>query len=148
MNQLAKDDLIEVIQRYKKPLLGICLGMQLLYDFSTEGDVKCLGILSGNVEHFNPTNLIVPHMGWNNIGQCRNSALLDNVDLNRDVYFVHSYFVPITPATIASCDYGNQFSAIVGQDNFYGMQFHPEKSGNVGEQLLANFINIVKNYKE
>lgn len=148
MNQLVKDDLIEVIQRYKKPLLGICLGMQLLYDFSTEGDVKCLGILSGNVEHFNSTNLIVPHMGWNNISQCRNSALLDNVDLNSDVYFVHSYFVPITLATIASCDYGNQFSAIVGQDNFYGMQFHPEKSGNVGEQLIANFINIVKNYKE
>lgn len=147
MEQLHKNDLITTIQNYKKPLLGICLGMQLLYDFSTEGNVPCLGILSGNIQRFDDAEITVPQMGWNNIYLCKKSPLLKNVDLARDVYFVHSYYAPISKATIASCDYGVQFSAIAHKDNFYGMQFHPEKSGAIGEKLIANFIDIVKNHK-
>lgn len=145
MTELKHHDLLDVIRNCKKPLLGICLGMQLLYESSAEGDVECLGILPGRVELFDcSSGLIVPQMGWNTlIGQQQGSVLLADVDLTRDVYFVHSYFAPVNQVTVASCNYGTNFAAIVQSGNFYGMQFHPEKSGATGEQLLKNFIGVV-----
>lgn len=144
MNRLHEDGLVDVIQNCKKPLLGICLGMQLLYDNSEEGNVDCLGIISGNVKKFDESKLIVPHMGWNNLQAKQSSVLLDSIDINRDVYFVHSFFAPVNEHTVASTNYGDEFTAICHKDNFYGMQFHPEKSGDIGEKLIANFIKLIK----
>ena len=144
MQQLAKDDLIEVIRNYQKPLLGICLGMQLLYGYSAEGNVPCLGILPGVIKKFVAAKeLVVPQMGWNNLIQKKNSALLNGVDFKKDVYFVHSYYAPVNKATLASCYYGEEFSAIANEKNFYAMQFHPEKSGLIGAMFLKNFVEIV-----
>lgn len=143
MERLAKDGLIELIQNYKKPLLGICLGMQLLYESSQEGNVECLGLINGTINKFDESKIIVPHMGWNNLLVKHNSPLLSNIDTTRDVYFVHSYYAPVNEYTIAACDYGHEFSAICQNNNFYGMQFHPEKSGDIGEQLLSNFIKLI-----
>ena len=144
MEVLTKYGLVDVIRQFKKPLLGICLGMQLLYDYSSEGDVKCLGVIPGTVNRFIPnSNLIVPHMGWNNLSQTKPSLLIDGLNIDDDVYFVHSYYAPINEATVASCDYGHLFTAIAQNNNFYGMQFHPEKSGILGERLLSNFFGIV-----
>ena len=144
MSELRKHGLIEALRNYPKPLLGICLGMQLLYEFSEEGNVECLGILPGKVRKFNNADgLIVPHMGWNNLTPLKESPLFNNVDPSKDVYFVHSFYAPVNPATLASCNYGLEFAAIAQQANFYAMQFHPEKSGSLGEQLLKNFIEVV-----
>ncbi|HRG61493.1 MAG TPA: imidazole glycerol phosphate synthase subunit HisH [Burkholderiales bacterium] len=146
MNELSKYDLCDTLRNYKKPLLGICLGMQLLYESSEEGgDVACLGILPGKIRKFIANDdLIVPQMGWNNFSKLQESSLLNEIDLTKDVYFVHSYYAPVNQVTLAACDYGVKFAAMAAQDNFYAMQFHPEKSGSVGEQLLANFIAIVQ----
>lgn len=144
MNRLYEDGLVDVIKNYKKPLLGICLGMQLLYDNSEEGNVDCLGIISGSVKKFDESKLIVPHMGWNNLQVKQNSALLDSIDMNRDVYFVHSFFAPVNGYTVASTNYSGEFTAICHKNNFYGVQFHPEKSGDIGEKLIANFIKLIK----
>ncbi len=144
MEHLKKYGLVDVIRNLKTPLLGICLGMQLLYEYSTEGDVDCLGVISGAVNRFIPdTNLIVPHMGWNNLNIEMDSPLIAGLGQDDNVYFVHSFYAPINDATLASCDYGHRFSAIVQNSNFYGMQFHPEKSGMLGERLLSNFFGIV-----
>jgi glutamine amidotransferase len=144
MEHLKKHGLVDVVRNLKTPLLGICLGMQLLYEHSTEGDVHCLGVISGTVNRFTPeANLIVPHMGWNNLNVEVHSPLINALGQDDNVYFVHSFYAPVNEATIASCDYGNRFSAIVQNNNFYGMQFHPEKSGVLGELLLSNFFGIV-----
>ncbi len=144
MEHLKKHGLVDVLRNLKTPLLGICLGMQLLYEHSSEGDVDCLGVVAGRVNRFIPdTNLIVPHMGWNNLNVEVHSPLINGLGQDDNVYFVHSFYAPVNEATIASCDYGNRFSAIVQNNNFYGMQFHPEKSGILGELLLSNFFGIV-----
>ena len=144
MHELKKHDLISVLQKYRKPLLGICLGMQLLYESSEEGDVACLGVLPGKVRKFSTDGgLLVPQMGWNNLIPLQDSALFCDVDPSKDVYFVHSYYAPVNSATLASCEYGVEFAAMAQRNNFYAMQFHPEKSGSLGEQLLKNFIEVV-----
>ena len=144
MEHLNKRGLVDVMRNLKTPLLGICLGMQLLYEHSMEGDVDCLGVISGTINRFTPdTNLIVPHMGWNNLKIDKHSRLINGIGQDDDVYFVHSFYAPLNEATIASCDYGHRFSAIVQNNNFYGMQFHPEKSGVLGERFLGNFLGIV-----
>lgn len=144
MKQLHQHDLINTIRNYQKPLLGICLGMQLLYEHSTEDGVDCLGIMSGKIERFDDSQqLVVPQMGWNNIVKKAESPLLNDFDMTKDVYFVHSYYAPVNAATIASCNYGVDFTAITNYKNFYGMQFHPEKSGVAGAQLIKNFIEVV-----
>lgn len=147
MDNLAQYDLIDTIKNYKKPFLGFCLGMQLLYEYSDEGNVECLGIFKGTIRKFDDSQLIVPQMGWNNCKLLRQSRLLDNVDLERDVYFVHSYYAPVNEFTVASSEYGDDFTAIAEDENFYATQFHPEKSGAIGEQILANFIKIVQEFK-
>ena len=144
MQELQRLNLVELIQEYKKPLLGICLGMQLLYEYSEEGNLPCLGILPGKVQQFNSgAGLIVPHMGWNNLDWQKESELTRQIAKDNDVYFVHSFFAPVNEVTVATCDYGGAFTAMAQQDNFYAMQFHPEKSGTIGEQLIKNFIEVI-----
>ncbi len=145
MNKLNNNGLTDVICQLKQPVLGICLGMQLLYEYSVEDNVPCLGIIPGRLNKFpDNMNLIIPHMGWNNLIFDVNHPLFADIKLNNDVYFVHSYYAPINEYTLASCNYGVDFTAIVNYANFYGMQFHPEKSSEVGAKLLANFFRLVK----
>ena len=147
LKQTKLDDLIISLQQ---PVLGICLGLQLLCNFSEEGDTKCLGIFDTVVKKFDDSsyqnkNLVpvkIPHMGWNNIYDL-SSPLMTGVPENSFVYFVHSYYAEICPETIATTEYINPFSAAIKRNNFYGVQFHVEKSAKAGEQILANFLNII-----
>jgi len=138
MESLVASGLDVVIPRLVQPVLGICLGMQLLCNNSEESDTECLGVFNEIVIRF-PTNNIVPHMGWNSLFDT--SSLLKGL-CNKDVYFVHSYFVPVCSNTIGVCNYILPFSAAIQKNNFYATQFHPEKSGVVGEQILKNFLTI------
>lgn len=142
MRFLKEHKLDEVIKNVKQPLLGICLGQQLLCKHSEEGDVDCLGIFPIQVKKF-PDAEIVPHMGWNNL-QNINHELLEGITETDDVYFVHSYYCELSKFTIAECDYILSFSAVMKKDNFYTTQFHPEKSAGIGEVILSNFLKIKK----
>ena len=124
------------------PLLGICLGMQLLYEGSDEGDVECLGMLPGRVQAMLPSpGLRVPHMGWNALVPLRQSPLLSGVEVGEQVYFVHGYAASVDAHCIAGCEHGAPFAAIVQHGRVAGMQFHPERSAAVGARLLANFLS-------
>ena len=140
MKYMKKLKLDELIPTLKQPFLGICLGQQLLCNFSEEGNTKCLGIFDLNVKEF-PATDIVPHMGWNNL-QEMSGDLLDGISADDNLYFVHSYYCEIGENTTSECDYILPFSATLQKDNFYGTQFHPEKSGAVGAKILENFLNI------
>ena len=130
----------DVLSTLAVPLLGICLGMQLLFESSEEGDVSCLGLLPGRVRKLQAgAGLRVPHMGWNALRTERASTLLDGAEA-ANTYFVHSYAAPVTDACIASCTHGATFAAVVQQGNVVGMQFHPERSGVAGARLLSNFL--------
>lgn len=143
MLQLKKWQLTNIISHLQQPVLGICLGMQILYQHSSEGNTDCLGILSGQVQTFpSHLNLTIPHMGWNRLQMTAQSPLMKNIDDQSYQYFVHSYVAPINQHTIASAQYGLPFSAIVQHNNFYGTQFHPERSGVIGEKILKNFLDI------
>jgi glutamine amidotransferase len=143
MLHLANYSLIEVIQSLTQPVLGICLGMQLLYDFSEEGNVECLKIISGNVKKISNENIcIVPHMGWNKLNIVNENRLLKNIPDKAYVYFVHSYIANVGDCTTATACYGNTFSASIQYKNFYGVQFHPERSGEVGSMMLKNFLSL------
>jgi len=134
------------------PLLGVCVGMQLLFDSSDEGDVDCLGLLKGRVSRLaGGPGLRVPHMGWNRLRKCADAnggstALLDGIDDGAHAYFVHSYALLIDEhteaCTLAECDHGQRFAAVVGQGNRYGAQFHPERSSAAGLKLLDNFMKL------
>lgn len=143
MEYLNKTGLSELIRSLKQPVLGICIGMQLLCRHSEEGNVDCLGIFDTDIIKFNPKDkeLKVPQMGWNQIHDL-NTSLFDNVKEDSYVYYVHSYHAPICQYTIAKTDYDGDYSAALHKDNFYATQFHPEKSGSIGEQILSNFLNI------
>ena len=140
MTYLNKTGLDEVILNITQPFLGICLGLQLMCAESEEGNTTCLGIFDANVKRF-PNTGIVPHMGWNNFTLTKGS-LFKNVELNDDVYYVHSYYVESNVNSIADCDYLTQFSVAMQKDNYYGTQFHPEKSSDVGEKILKNFLEL------
>ena len=143
MKKLRDAGLTEVLRGLRQPLLGVCLGMQLLYERSEEGDTECLGLLPGAVEHFPESHgLRIPHMGWNRLRVESDDPLLADLDDEAYAYFVHSYAAPVSAATIASTDYGAPFSAIVRQGNVCGMQFHPERSAAVGARLLQNFLEL------
>ena len=141
MKEIVKYGLEKVIPNLKQPVLGICLGMQLMCDYSEENQTECLGIFPVRVEKFQ-VDLKVPHTGWNRITNLKTN-LFDKVDEGSYMYYVHSYFVPENNFGIANTDYGFLYSGAMKKDNFYACQFHPEKSGDRGEQILKNFINIV-----
>ena len=143
MNRLRAAGLVEVIPTLKQPVLGICVGMQLLYEGSEEGNVECLRILPGTVRRLQPEpGRPVPHMGWNTLVTLREDPLLEGISGSDYVYFVHSYAAPVSDITIARTDYGSQVSAAVRRDNFWGAQFHPERSAETGARLLANFLRL------
>ena len=143
MQRLAASGLIECIRGLTQPVMGICLGMQLLFTRSAEGDTPLLGIFEAACPAFTPApGRSVPHMGWNRLARQQDHPLMAGINEGAHVYFVHSYFAPITAQTIAASSYGNDFTAIVGQDNFMGCQFHPERSGSVGAQILRNFLEM------
>ena len=143
MKKLREAGLAEVLRGLRQPLLGVCLGMQLLYERSEEGDTECLGLLPGAVAHFPAgRRLRIPHMGWNLLRVERDDALLSDLGEEPHAYFVHSYAAPVTSATIASTEHGARFCAIVRQGNVCGMQFHPERSAAVGARLLQNFLEL------
>ena len=140
MNYLRLKKLDELIPTLNRQFLGICLGQQLLCDFSEEGNTKCLGIFNLNVKQF-PATDIVPHMGWNNL-QKMNGQLFNGISESDNFYFVHSYYCEIGENTTSQCDYILPFSASLQKDNFFGTQFHPEKSGDVGSKILENFLKL------
>ena len=143
MQNLAEYELIDCIRGLTQPVMGICLGMQLLFAVSPEGNTPLLGIFDADCETFTPTQgRSVPHMGWNRLAKQQDHPLLAGVDEGAHVYFVHSYFAPVTAQTIAATNYGDDFTAIVAENNFMGCQFHPEKSGLVGAQILRNFLEM------
>ncbi|MEO1449289.1 MAG: imidazole glycerol phosphate synthase subunit HisH [Bacteroidota bacterium] len=141
MRALSATGLDTIIPTLEQPVLGICLGMQLMCTHSDEGNTRGLGIFAERVERFPPGDLKVPHMGWNRLQDLR-GPLFAGLDADSFVYFVHSYYVPQTDATIAAAQYGKPFSAAMQRDNFYATQFHPEKSGPVGAKILENFIKL------
>ncbi|MBC7614878.1 MAG: imidazole glycerol phosphate synthase subunit HisH [Pedobacter sp.] len=143
MQKLMETGLVDSIKKLKKPVLGICVGMQLLTEHSEEGNVDLLGIFPLQTRLFNKNlGIKIPHMGWNTVA-FKNNLLFKDVALETQFYFVHSYFIEYNPIfDIAVVNYGNKFSAAIQKDNFYGVQFHPEKSGEAGEQLLKNFSNL------
>lgn len=143
MQYLKEHKLDEVIRGLRQPLLGICIGMQLLCRHSEEGDTDCLGIFDADVIHFNPQRREdkIPQMGWNTISVEQN-PLFKGFSREEFVYFIHSYYVPLCQQTIARTDYIQPYSAALCKDNFYATQFHPEKSGKVGERILRNFLDL------
>jgi len=141
MAKLRGAGLDTLIPTLKQPLLGICLGMQLLFERSDEGPANCLGVIPGSIGKLEAApGKPVPHMGWNQFTQVRADALLDGVSSLDHVYFVHSFAAPTSGATVAITDYGVAFTAVARRDNFCGTQFHPERSGVVGARILANFL--------
>ena len=141
MSRLRQMNLDTLIPSLQQPVLGICLGMQLLFEASEEGEARCLGIISGRAARLTcDSQHPVPHMGWNTLKFQRPSALLDGLHQDDYAYFVHSYALPLGAATIASSEYGHCFSACVQWRNFFGAQFHPERSAKVGARLLQNFL--------
>ena len=139
MSKLKFKGLDELIPNLKQPVLGICLGMQLMCGFSEEGNTDCLKIFDSNVKRFKST-LKVPQIGWNTVFGLKTS-LFDSINENEYMYLVHSYYVPLLATTVATSNYGINYSTAIKKNNFIGVQFHPEKSGSQGEVVLKNFIN-------
>lgn len=140
MQYLKQHNLDSVIKDLKQPLLGICLGMQLLCRFSEENNTPCLGIFNQDIKKFTLSNKI-PQIGWNSIDTL-SSELFKGINNNEYVYFVHSYYAEISENTIAATDYGIKYSSALQKGNFYATQFHPEKSGFIGSKIIENFINL------
>ncbi len=143
MTRLRATGLHEVLPTLKQPVLGICLGMQLLFARSEEGSTECLGIIPETVRRLQAEpGRPVPHMGWNQLTALRSDPLLKDIAENDYVYFVHSYAARVSDITLAATDYGAQVSAVVRRNNFWGTQFHPERSGATGAKVLANFLGL------
>ena len=141
MAYLRERGLDQVVRSLTQPVLGICLGMQLLCASSEENETECLGIIPYRVRKFAHDELKVPHMGWNKIDELR-SPLFKEVEEGSYVYFVHGYYVAVGDQTTAVCDYGGRFSSAIRHNNFHAVQFHAEKSGEVGKQILENFLKL------
>ena len=148
MNNLKERGLIELVQKVEKPLLGICLGMQLLGKLSLEKGanssetVTCLGLCDGEVKKMQTGDLPLPHMGWNTVTAEKGNPLFKGIEEGEYFYFVHSFAMPTGDYTIASCDYGQPFSAAIQSGNYYGVQFHPERSSKAGSRLIQNFLQL------
>ncbi|ENN8377507.1 imidazole glycerol phosphate synthase subunit HisH [Providencia rettgeri] len=144
MEKLTERELVPLIRALTQPVLGICLGMQLLGAFSEEGQstVSLLGLIDSPVQKMDANGLPVPHSGWNQVKALAGNPLFRDIPDNAYFYFVHSYSMPISSNTIAQTQYGNPFSSAVNRDNFYGVQFHPERSGTAGSRLIQNFLEM------
>ncbi|GHB75937.1 imidazole glycerol phosphate synthase subunit HisH [Psychrosphaera saromensis] len=153
MSNIKQKALVETIQQITKPVLGICLGMQLMTEFSNEvpgshiasnitESVDCLNLIPTEVSRMDTADLVSPHMGWNQIKVEKDNPLFAGIADGSYFYFVHSFCAPVSQYTLASCEYGQAFSAAIGNNNFYGVQFHPERSGDAGATLLQNFIRM------
>jgi imidazole glycerol-phosphate synthase subunit HisH len=141
MGRLRELDLVETLRTLERPLLGVCVGMQLLYERSEEGDVECLGLISGKVAKLPASGAIrIPHMGWNTLQPLRASLLSEGIEAGDRAYFVHSYAAPVTADCVLSSDHGSPFAAVVQRGRVSGAQFHPERSAQVGARLLHNFL--------
>jgi len=144
MNYLKERKLDEVIKNLEQPVLGICLGLQLMCAYSEENDTECMGIFEEQVKLFNPvkgSNIKVPQIGWNNIYDLK-TGLFKNVEEKSYCYFVHGYYAASGKHTIGTTDYVQPYSSALHRDNFYGVQFHPEKSAAAGEQIIKNFLSL------
>lgn len=147
MASIKQKGLVSALQSLTQPVLGVCLGMQLMVETSAEGgfqgteDIGCLSLMPGHVARMEANGLRLPHMGWNTVTHS-NESLFKGIPQDTYFYFVHSFAVPEYEHTLASCKYGNAFSAAINKNNFYGVQFHPERSGEAGAQLLTNFVNL------
>lgn len=145
MQSIEAKQLTETLQQLTQPVLGVCLGMQLMVESSAEsrdGNVNCLGLMPGRVERLKAGDLRLPHMGWNTVKSKPDSPLFTGIPDDTYFYFVHSFAVPVYERTLASCEYGQAFSAALEYNNYFGVQFHPERSGEAGAQLLTNFVNM------
>lgn len=148
MKNLEERNLIELVAKVDKPLLGICLGMQLLGKLSEEKGqkaddiVECLGLVGGEVRLMQTGDLPLPHMGWNTVSAKAGNSLFKDIEAGEYFYFVHSFAMPVGDYTIAQCDYGNPFSAAIQNGNYYGVQFHPERSSKAGSKLIQNFLEL------
>lgn len=142
MARLRERGLDRVIPTLSCPVLGICLGMQLLFEHTDEGGVDCLGVIPGRLRRFEEARCgRVPHMGWNRLEPLRDSPLTRGLGADAYAYFVHSYYAPVAAHTLSACDYGGPFAAVVEHGNFFGAQFHPERSAAVGATLIRNFVS-------
>lgn len=153
MDSIRQKDLVGVIQSLTQPVLGICLGMQLMANTSNEKPgshlvasktdlVDCLGLIPTQIERMEVGDLVLPHMGWNQVTLDSPHPLFKNIEKGAHFYFVHSFCAPLSEYTLAKCEYGMGFSAAIYHNNFYGVQFHPERSGKAGAQLLKNFVEL------
>ncbi len=148
MKNLQERNLIDLVKKVEKPLLGICLGMQLLGKLSQEKgsksqeSVDCLGLCDGEVSLMETGDLPLPHMGWNTVSALNNNPLFKGIEEGEYFYFVHSFAMPVGDYTIATCDYQNPFSAAIQSGNYYGVQFHPERSSKAGSRLIKNFLEL------
>jgi glutamine amidotransferase len=148
MESLAEQGLVEALRQVSVPFLGICLGLQLLFEISEEEDTSCLGLLSGRVSRFDSSQVKVPHIGWNRVEGTNGSSqpaspLFEGVAEKSFFYFVHSYYAPLEEGvTLGTTEYGLPFSSVVARDNLWGVQFHPERSGEIGLKLLENFLEL------
>lgn len=151
MASIKQKALVETLQSLTQPVLGVCLGMQLMVETSAEGgfqgtgNIDCLNLMPGHVARMESKGVRLPHMGWNTVSHNsshNNDSLFKGIPQDTYFYFVHSFAVPEYEHTLARCAYGNAFSAAINKDNFYGVQFHPERSGEAGAQLLTNFVNL------
>ncbi len=141
MQRLHAQGLVEPLRRLEVPVMGICLGMQLLFERSEETGVDALGLITGTVRKLGPAcGIRVPHMGWNRLLALRPSLLLQGVPDRSSAYFVHSYAAPLNAHTVAACDHGGLFTAVIEQGRYFGAQFHPERSGDTGSLMLRNFL--------
>lgn len=142
MHGIEERGLPSIISKLSQPVLGICLGMQLLMDTSEEGSTACLGVIPGHVTKLDTQGKRLPHMGWNTLTRVADSPLFQGIQAGDYFYYVHSYSVSPSTYTLATCDYGTPFSAAIGRQNFFGVQFHPERSGEKGLQVLKNFLEL------
>lgn len=143
MRRLCEHGLDRELMRASQPVLGICLGMQLLVERSAEGGVDCLGLIPGRAVRLEPDQgLPVPHMGWNRLRPTADTSLLDGLAGGEHLYFVHSYAMPVNEACLGTCEYGRLFAAVIGDGRVFGVQFHPERSGPVGARILENFLSL------
>jgi len=146
MANIIEKGLVETLQNLTQPVLGFCLGMQLMTESSTEGSqqstVKCLNIIPTKVAPLNAQGNRLPHMGWNTLTTVASHPILKGISVDDYFYFVHSFAAPLSEYTLATCQYGSEFSAIIGKDNFIGCQFHPERSGALGSRIIKNFLEL------